>query len=106
MSDRFTRRDFLGGMTCATAAFPIWSRLGWPTLAHGAADHDGGTKIPVQAFPLRHVRLHAGPWRSALETNRTFMLQLDLNGLLHMFRVTAGLPSTAKPYGGWEAPNN
>jgi len=25
---------------------------------------------------------------------------------LHMFRVTAGLPSTAQPYGGWEAPVN
>ncbi|HEX5437316.1 MAG TPA: beta-L-arabinofuranosidase domain-containing protein, partial [Gemmatimonadaceae bacterium] len=26
--------------------------------------------------------------------------------LLHMFRVTAGLPSSAEPLGGWEAPDN
>jgi DUF1680 family protein len=34
------------------------------------------------------------------------MLGLDPDRLLHMFRVTAGLPSSAQPYGGWEAPIN
>lgn len=29
---------------------------------------------------------------------------VDLDRMLHMFRVTAGLPSTAEPLGGWEAP--
>jgi hypothetical protein len=31
---------------------------------------------------------------------------LDPDRLLHMFRVTAGLPSHAEPLGGWEAPDN
>jgi DUF1680 family protein len=33
-----------------------------------------------------------------------YLLDLDSDRLLHMFRVTAGLPSSAKPLGGWEAP--
>ena len=30
---------------------------------------------------------------------------LEPDRLLHSFRVTAGLPSTAEPYGGWEGPD-
>ncbi|HSP06555.1 MAG TPA: beta-L-arabinofuranosidase domain-containing protein [Acidobacteriota bacterium] len=34
------------------------------------------------------------------------MLRIAPDRLLHMFRVTAGLPSTADPLGGWEQPVN
>jgi DUF1680 family protein len=60
----------------------------------------------VRPFNLQAVRLHPGPVLDALETNRRFLLALDPDRLLHMFRVTAGLPSTAAPLGGWEAPDN
>jgi len=60
----------------------------------------------VQPFNLQAVRLRPGPVLDALETNRRFLLALDPDRLLHMFRVTAGLPSTAAPLGGWEAPDN
>ena len=42
----------------------------------------------------------------ALETNRRFLMGLDPDRLLHMFRLTAGLASAAQPLGGWEAPDN
>ena len=32
-------------------------------------------------------------------------VQYDVERLLHNFRVNASLPSPAKPYGGWEAPD-
>jgi DUF1680 family protein len=38
--------------------------------------------------------------------NRRFLLSLDPDRLLHNFRVTAGIPSSAEPLGGWEAPDN
>jgi DUF1680 family protein len=60
----------------------------------------------VRPFNLQAVRLRPGPVLDALETNRRFLLALDPDRLLHMFRVTAGLPSTAAPLGGWEAPDN
>ena len=34
-----------------------------------------------------------------------YLLSLDQDRLLHNFRVTAGLPSSAQPLGGWEAPD-
>jgi uncharacterized protein len=34
-----------------------------------------------------------------------YLLDLDSDRLLHNFRINAGIPSTAKPLGGWEAPD-
>jgi DUF1680 family protein len=58
----------------------------------------------VQPFPLDDVTLEAGPLKDARDWNRGYMLRLANDRLLHNFRVTAGLPSSAKPLGGWEAP--
>jgi uncharacterized protein len=56
-------------------------------------------------FSLRDVRLLDGPFREAMLRDQKYLLSLDNDRLLHTFRVNAGLPSTAKPYGGWEAPD-
>jgi len=64
-------------------------------------------KIDIRAYPfdLRSVRLLDGPFKQAMERDLKYMLGLDNDRLLHMFRLTAGLPSAAKPYGGWEGSN-
>jgi uncharacterized protein len=59
----------------------------------------------VQPFPMAQVKLLSGPLKDAMEINRTYLLEVPNDRLLHMFRVTAGLPSTAEPLGGWEAPD-
>lgn len=61
---------------------------------------------PVRAFPLADVRLLPGRLLKSAEINRRYMLDLPADRLLHMFRVTAGLPSNAEPLGGWEQPSN
>jgi DUF1680 family protein len=61
-------------------------------------------RLTARPFPLTAVRLLDGPFAQAQQRNRDVLLQLDPDRLLHMFRVTAGLPSQAEPYGGWEAP--
>jgi uncharacterized protein len=63
-------------------------------------------KIPwkVSAFDLRDVRLLDGPFKHAMELDHKYLLSLDPDRLLHAFRLNAGLPSTAKPLGGWEEP--
>ncbi|MBZ5549928.1 MAG: glycoside hydrolase family 127 protein, partial [Acidobacteriia bacterium] len=38
--------------------------------------------------------------------NRRYLMGLDPDRLLHTFRLNAGLPSSAEPIGGWEAPEN
>jgi DUF1680 family protein len=55
-------------------------------------------------FPLEEVRLLEGPFRHAMELDEKYLLALDVDRLLHAFRLNAGLPSTARPLGGWEDP--
>ncbi len=64
-------------------------------------------KVPLKASPfdLKDVRLLDGPFRDAMLRDQKFLLSIDSDRLLHTFRVTAGLPSAAKPLGGWEAPD-
>jgi len=59
----------------------------------------------VQPFPMTQVKLRSGPLKDAMEINRKYLMEVPNDRLLHMFRVTAGLPSTAEPLGGWEAPD-
>jgi DUF1680 family protein len=64
-------------------------------------------KVPAKAVPfsLDEVRLLDGPFKEAMLRDQQFLLSLEPDRLLHNFRVTAGLPSSAQPLGGWEAPD-
>jgi uncharacterized protein len=64
-------------------------------------------KVPhaAEPFALADVRLLDGPFRDAMVRDQKYLLSLDADRLLHNFRVNVGLPSTAKPLGGWEEPN-
>ncbi|MCX5670346.1 MAG: glycoside hydrolase family 127 protein [Planctomycetota bacterium] len=62
--------------------------------------------LQAEPFPLEDVRLLEGPFKHAMELDRRYLLSLDADRLLHVFRIAAGLPSTAKPYGGWMAPDH
>src|SRR5262249_19873287 len=57
----------------------------------------------AQAFALQDVRLLDGPFKQAQKLDQEYLLSLDEDRLLHNFRVNAGLPSSAKPLGGWQA---
>lgn len=61
--------------------------------------------LPAQPFPLEQVRLLDGPFHDAMLRDGNYLLSLDCDRLLYNFRVNAHLPTDAKPYGGWEAPN-
>lgn len=97
MTSKITRRDFIA----TAAAVPLWSKLHAGTRADS-----GSARAIVRPFDLKHIRLRSGPFLEAAEASRRFMLSLDPDRLLHMFRVTAGLPSSAEPLGGWEQPVN
>jgi len=62
-------------------------------------------EIKARPFNLSDVRLLDGPFRDAQQRDLAYLLSLDPDRLLHTFRLNAGLPSAAQPYGGWEAPN-
>jgi DUF1680 family protein len=54
---------------------------------------------------MRQVRLGEGPCKQAMEADRKYLHSFPPDRLLHTFRINAGIPSTAQPLGGWEAPD-
>ncbi|HEY1807032.1 MAG TPA: beta-L-arabinofuranosidase domain-containing protein [Acidobacteriaceae bacterium] len=72
-----------------------------------SASHTGYEKVEWtwKDFPMTQVRMRGGVLKKALEINRDYLFQLPNDRLAHMFRVTAGQPSSAAPLGGWEAPD-
>jgi DUF1680 family protein len=60
---------------------------------------------PVIPFAMTQVRLLPGEVATAAEINQKYLDSLTTDRLLHSFRLTAGIGSTATPYGGWEKPD-
>ncbi len=71
-----------------------------------ASRAEAAAPVPAAvAFPLGDVRMLDGPFRDAQQRDLAYLLSLEPDRLLHTFRLNAGLATTAKPYGGWEAPS-
>ncbi|MGD0832538.1 MAG: beta-L-arabinofuranosidase domain-containing protein [Terracidiphilus sp.] len=112
MPRNLSRRTFLSSAAVVAGSSILPTELFASTLASpddlaAAAPATMGDKVPSAArpFPLGQVRLGAqGPFVRAMEANRGMLHRLPVDSLLHSFRLTAGLPSTAKPLGGWEDP--
>jgi len=60
-------------------------------------------RLRLTPFAPRDVKLLAGPHLDAFNSNRDYLRRLNLERLLHNFRVNAGIPTSGRPYGGWEA---
>ncbi|MGC8668489.1 MAG: beta-L-arabinofuranosidase domain-containing protein [Chthonomonadales bacterium] len=65
----------------------------------------GEVRMALEPFDQRVVQLLDGPCKTAMDTNRRYLLELDPDRLLYNFRVNAGLPAPGTPLGGWEAPD-
>ncbi|MFI5207885.1 MAG: glycoside hydrolase family 127 protein, partial [Gemmatimonadales bacterium] len=96
------RRTFLASGAAAGAA----SLSVWPERARAGDERAMPAAPPAEAFDVARVRLKPGPLLDAMMVNRRFLMAQDPDRLLHTFRLTAGLPSSAAPLGGWEAPEN
>ena len=59
----------------------------------------------VQPFSMTAVRLLPGIFQQAQEADRKFLTEQSPDRLLHVFRVNAGVNSSAAPLGGWEKPD-
>jgi hypothetical protein len=64
-----------------------------------------GTAGLTRAFPLGQVKLLAGAFQQNQRRNTDYLLFLDADRLLRSFRLNYGVPATAPPCGGWEAPH-
>lgn len=97
-----SRRDFLkagsgAALVCARGA----ATFAAPMVYGGSAAQPAGRWLP---FPLSCVRLGAGIFQEQARINARYLDSLSVDRLLHSFRITAGIPSSAAPYGGWEDP--
>ncbi len=54
------------------------------------------------SFDLKDVKLLDSRFKDNMELDGKWLLSIDNNRLLHSWRVNAGLPTNAKPLGGWE----
>jgi DUF1680 family protein len=95
------RRSLLG----AALGVGALAGLGLPGRAGGVVAAPGGTGGPASAVAPDRVRLLDSRYRQNRDRTVAYLRDVDLDRLLHMFRITAGLPSSAEPCGGWEAPN-
>ncbi len=113
-----TRRQLLGAGALAAGASLVPGRfmsamvtdLAWSNqdpvvdAVKGSASRER-IAWKIQPFPMTQVRLRPGPFQQMLEINRRYVAMLPNDRLLHSFRQTAGLQSSAEPFGGWEAPD-
>lgn len=81
------------------------ARLGMAGV-QGSGYVPDGTAGCRAAFPLAAVRLLDSPFRANQARNTAYLLFVDPDRLLHTFRLNYGLPSAARPCGGWERPQS
>jgi len=100
MIDR-SRRNFLKTSACVAGLCLAGSSAVAETLSADEPEHPSGRLVP---FPLDSVRLAPGIFQEQEEINARYLDSLTVDRLLHSFRITAGIPSSAIPYNGWEDP--
>ena len=96
-----SRRTFLK-TSAAAAGFTLIRSL-TPKEAFGAVTPSDAS-ARIVPFPLASVRLAPGIFRDEAEINARYLDSLSVDRLLHTFRLTAGISSSALPYKGWEDP--
>src|SRR5579871_5413111 len=110
----FSRRQFVQlTMAAAGASILPGVALGAPpqnpvldtVIQNGQPVSHEKVSWKVLPFPNPRVRLLEGIFKEQTEANRAYLKMLPNDRLVHMFRLTAGLPSTAQPFGGWEKPD-
>jgi hypothetical protein len=96
-----SRRNFLKTSTAAAGLSFIRSLAPMEALGAGAPSDASARLTP---FPLGSSRLAPGIFKEQAEINARYLDSLSVDRLLHSFRVTAGISSSATPYKGWEDP--
>ena len=111
--NKISRRRFVAtaavvgaGAVLRTPAFAVGNQ-GPGAGSPAASKAVGHEAIEPQAipFPMKNVRLLPGAFSAAAEANRKYLKTLPPDRLLHTFRLTAGLHSSAEPLGEWEKPD-
>ncbi len=113
MSSKISRRTFVATAAVAGAsavlrapAFAFENQIPSTAIANGTVAK-GREVVSLQAVPfgMSNVRLGPGAFSAAAEVNRRYLKTLPPDRLLHTFRLTGGLRTSAEPLGDWERPD-
>jgi len=96
-----SRRSFLK-KSIGAAGLSLMGQRALVSVLH--ADSFERATRGIEPMPPGTVRLSAGIFKEQEEINARYLDSLAIDRLLHSFRVTAGITSTATPYKGWEDP--
>jgi DUF1680 family protein len=88
---------------CGMVAVGLASTAALNAFAGSSPSAPAAPVLAVQQFDLQDVRLQDGPFKSAMELDQKYLLQLEPDRLLSGFRSEAGLVPKAAKYGGWES---
>lgn len=110
-----SRRDFLQRSASAAALVTLGPLEAERVAAddRGQAGAQSGAQqvralearlLRARPVPLNRVRVTGGPLKHAQDLTSKYLLALDPDRMLAFYRVRAGLPQKAEPYGGWDGP--
>jgi len=97
-----SRRSFLKTSVGAAGLCLIGPSAAMQAFAAVTSEYPADRLVP---FPLASVRLASGKFQKQEEINARYLDSLSVDRLLHTFRMTAGISSSATPYRGWEDPS-
>ncbi|MFJ2197458.1 beta-L-arabinofuranosidase domain-containing protein [Streptomyces violaceusniger] len=110
MSEPVDRRHFITTTATGAAAVALTVAAGGTAVAASpgvtpAATHGKPRALTgVRPFPLTAVTLLPGAFKDNQSRNTAYLRFVDIDRLLHTFRLNVGLSSAAQPCGGWESP--
>src|SRR5215467_10356100 len=96
---RWNRREWISTATAAATAAAVLPAKAFGSLG-GFSSEAGPSAVAdaalpkLRPFPLTDVRLRPGIFQQYMQSNYSFLDSLPNDQLLHMFRVTAGIPSS------------
>jgi DUF1680 family protein len=100
MNPAMPRRTFL--KTAPVAAYALVETAKGALMKSPAPP----SRIKLEAFDYRGVRLRESRWQKQYQAARDFYFGVSDDDILHGYRLAAGLPAPGKPLGGWCARNS
>ncbi|WP_055553838.1 beta-L-arabinofuranosidase domain-containing protein [Streptomyces sp. NBRC 110028] len=110
MNEPVDRRHFIAATASGAAAVMLTAAAGGtaaaaaPGAAPPAAPRGARALTSVRPFPLTAVTLLSGAFKDNQSRNTAYLRFVDIDRLLHTFRLNVGIASGARPCGGWESP--
>src|SRR4029079_11046979 len=98
---RSTRRKFMQLSAAAASALSL-QPLAFSEARNPAVKAIEDKLIKARPLPLNKVRIVGGPLKVAQDVTAQYLLDLDPDRMMAYYRVRAGLPQKAQPYGSWD----